>query len=171
MDKPLSNISFILAGAVLSVGMCIWFVFGADFIYSQYDAYYYASIADSLVSGGGFTVGGSIPPDPVLTPQNGIVVFHWLFNIVGISSIEMRLILLSFINSIVLVFAAFFIYKLALNLKIDPLVSLLTSISIPLSFYYYAVLLQSINDIYYFSAFWSSSDIYRVNQSLKNISG
>jgi len=151
MDKPLSSVNFILLGTVFSISICSWFVFGADFIYSQYDAYYYASVADNLISGKGFSVGSSIPSDPVLTPQNGVVVFHWLFNMMGVSSIEMRLILISFVNSIVLVFSALFIYKLALNLKIDPLVSLLTAISIPVSFYYHAVLLQSINDIYYFS--------------------
>ncbi|UCE89120.1 MAG: hypothetical protein JSW10_12620 [Pseudomonadota bacterium] len=135
-----------LSALVACVGFFVYLVLFSDFIYIQYDAYYYAAIADNFLSNGTIRDGSSVPPLPVKTPQNAIVIAHIILDLLGVESLTERLVLIAFLNSLSLVASCYVLFRIAMVFDIDRQAAFLVSLTLSLSFYYHMVLLQAIND-------------------------
>jgi len=129
-----------------SILVCLLFLVSSDYIYLQYDAYYYASIADSISLNMGFKDITTIPSVGVRTPQNAIVLLHLILINLGIESIVTRLGVIALVNSIAIGIVAVIIKRICLDVGLGKKSAILIGASIPLSFYYQIVLLQAIND-------------------------
>lgn len=144
-----SDRSLLLSALVACLGFFVYLVLFSDFVYIQYDAYYYGAIADTILKSGAILDGSSEPPLPVKTPQNAIVAVHVLLALAGVESLADRMVAIALLNSLSLVASAYVLFRIALVLGITRPAAFLASLSVSLSFYYHMVLLQAINDAFF----------------------
>ena len=136
---------FILLSTVCALGFAV-LLYHNYFLYIQYDAYYYAAVADSLIHHQELKNIAHEPAIAVMTPQNGIVYLHFLLHKIGIHSIEARLTTLLFANAIIMIGCCTLLFRVFQNYEIERKAVFLVSLSACLSYYFYMVLLQPIND-------------------------
>ncbi len=92
------------------------------------DAFYYMSIADSILKNGEIRDLTTIPSFPIKTPQNGIVFVHMILSILGIGA-KGRIITIVFINYLLYLLGVYPLYKIARMSGLNkglPLASLLS---------------------------------------------
>jgi hypothetical protein len=146
VTKLFTTRSLILISALLSLFFYLHLVKGSNFLYIQYDAYYYSAVADGKARLGQWTNIVTEPPSDLRTPQNGVIVIHDVLRILGVKNTTTRLYILSALNALLIVVIAYLSYRFYLLAGISTTASWLLGLTIPLTFYYYMVLLQPIND-------------------------
>ena len=135
---------------VATATFCYYLYVHNSFLYCLSDAYYYSSVAEGLYYKGTFVATTLDPAYPVVTTQNGIVYFHYLFLNLGVVSPYARMWLLAF-SCIVTMFCSLFLVKDILlrvyqeEVKISALIISLISLNVV----WYTSLLQPINDVYF----------------------
>lgn len=156
---------FFFAAALISLSFLIYFLLN-HYIYIQYDAYYYAAIADNVITGNGFRNIVTDPSSPIRTPQNGIVYIHLLLAGMGVEDIGSRIQAITILNSFFIVLASFVIYKIGIIYISNRYIASWLGLSVVASFYYQIVLLQSINDAFFFLL--CTLSIYLIADGKKN---
>jgi len=146
MQNHLTSRNLLFLSFIISLCFYFYLVVKADFLYMQYDAYYYSAVADGFVDDGSWSNKVTSPPSNLRTPQNGIIVLNALLKNLGANDIESRLEILAFANVIFISLISFFCYKLFILAEIPITASWILSLTIPVSFYYQTVYLQPTND-------------------------
>jgi hypothetical protein len=90
------------------------------------DAFYYGALADSLYNGTGLANVTTSPPQPIYTPQNGIVFLHLLLEAVGIHDLETRLLAIKLINYAGFLLLIYIFYVLFRRLQVSPEITCLS---------------------------------------------
>ncbi len=134
---------------VLSILICTIVLLFTDYIYIQYDSYYYLSIVESVLNGTGFKDYTTDPEMGVRTPQNGVVYIYLILHKLGFTLMQEKLNVIAVLNSIFIGISSIMVSKITKKIGIPKDIAFLISVSIPLSFYYQMVLLQGINDAPY----------------------
>ena len=83
------------------------------------DAFYYLALADSVHQGTGLANITTDPPQPIYTPQNGIVFVHILLHSIGLHNAESRLIAIKLINYAGFLLLIYIFYNIFQQLKIS----------------------------------------------------
>jgi len=96
------------------------------------DAFYYLALADSFHNGTGFANITTDPPQPIYTPQNGIVFIHVLLQAIGLHGAASRLLCIKLINYLGFLLLIYIFYKVFIQLKVSSELTFL-SIGILLS--------------------------------------
>lgn len=76
------------------------------------DCIYYMAIADNILQSGVVKSLDTIPPQPVISPQNGIVIFYLILSIFGLG-LESRMVTIVIINYLLHLTALYPLYKIA----------------------------------------------------------
>jgi len=110
------------------------------------DAFYYISIADSIIQNGELRNISSIPSTPVKTPQNGIVFVHVILSLIGLAA-ESRVLAIVIINYILYLSACFPLYKVARWSGLTSPLPLMILLSVYLAAWHiYRINLLALND-------------------------
>ena len=110
------------------------------------DAFYYLSLADSFHQGTGLANITTDPPQPIYTPQNGIVFIHILLQSIGFHNAETRLLVIKLINYVGFLLLLYIFYKIFMQLKVSSEITFL-SIGILLSgAHFVKTLIQPLNE-------------------------
>ena len=104
-------IFLIIFGFLLSFYSFYFFMSNKIYLIGS-DAFYYMSIADSIVKYGEMKVITAIPSSPVKTPQNGIVFVHVILSILGIGA-KGRMLTIVVINYLLYLSGLYPLYKIA----------------------------------------------------------
>jgi len=121
------SIAIILIGLFVSFYSFFFFMSNKIFLIGS-DAFYYISIADSIVKYSEMRDITAIPSWPVKTPQNGIVFIHVILSLIGIGA-KGRILSIVVINYLLYLSGIYPLYKIArfCGLKKGfPLISLLS---------------------------------------------
>lgn len=110
------------------------------------DTFYYMSISDSFYQGIGFYDVTSTIPNPIITPQNGIVFIHLLFHWLGLHDPGSRLLLIKIINYIGFLSLVLVFYRMFLELNVSSGITILSMGIILLSAYLLKTIIAPIND-------------------------
>lgn len=110
------------------------------------DAYYYISLARSLIESGWLYDLTTKPAGPPLTPQNGIVFIYAFFMNLGLHDFATLLMVVEFLLFFVLLALFVLIYKISELQKIDSKVNYLFLLYLSLNFYLYAYWASPVND-------------------------
>ena len=102
---------FILTGFFISFYSFFFFMSNKVFLIGS-DAFYYMSIADSIVKYGEMRDITAIPSFPVKSPQNGIVFIHVILSLTGIGA-KARILTIVVINYLLYLSGVYPLYKVA----------------------------------------------------------
>ena len=116
---------------LINVLLCIYYLINSD-INPSIDAFYYLAVADSFHNGTGLSNITTNPPQPIYTPQNGIVFIHFLLQSVGFHGADSRLLAIKLINYFGFLLLIYIFYIIFKQLKISSELTFL-SIGILLS--------------------------------------
>lgn len=109
------------------------------------DAIYYLAIADGILTHGAVVDLSTIPVTPILTPQNGVVVFHLILSVFGLEH-EGRLMGITIINYLLHLSAVWPLYKIARRIHLSTLqIAALLGLYVG-SYYFYYYQLMALND-------------------------
>lgn len=110
------------------------------------DAFYYMSIADSILINGEVKIFSTIPSFPPKSPQNGIAFVHVILSILGIASKD-RILTIVVINYLLYLSSLYPIYKIARLSGLNKLLPLISLLSVYLSAWHiYRINLIAYND-------------------------
>ncbi len=110
------------------------------------DAFYYLALADSFHQGTGLANITTNPPQPIYTPQNGIVLVHILLQSIGLHNAENRLLIIKLINYVGFLLLIYIFYNIFKQLKISSELTFL-SVGILLSGAHFTkTLIQPLNE-------------------------
>ena len=117
MNKSLLNkfdpLSLSLIGFALLLSLYSFYFFISNKIYLiGSDAFYYISIADSILQYGKFEVITTVPAGSLKSPQNGIVFVHVILSLLGIGS-KGRILTIVFFNYFLYLSGVYPLYKIA----------------------------------------------------------
>jgi len=105
--------------AIMSVALLIVFMNNKSY-HKHNDAFYYQAVADSLRQTGQLRNMALIPSEPIVTPQNGIVLIQYVLSRFPVSP-EQRLIIIVMINYAALLCSVFPLLKIARSLGLSTL--------------------------------------------------
>ena len=122
------SIVIILFVAILLSFYSFYFFLSNKIFLIGSDAFYYLSIADSILNNGEVKTLSTIPSFPPKSPQNGIVFVHVILSLLGIGA-KGRILTIVVINYLLYLSAVYPLYKIARMSGLNkglPLVSLLS---------------------------------------------
>jgi hypothetical protein len=90
------------------------------------DAFYYLALADSFYQGTGLANITTDPPQPIYTPQNGIVFIHILLQSIGLHNADSRLLAIKLINYVGFLLFVYIFYNIFRQLKISSEITFLS---------------------------------------------
>lgn len=136
------------------VGICTFIayflIFEHSLLFMLSDAYYYSSLAESLNQSGQLYSLTSFPKTPILTTQNGIVLFHYFLIKLGINDAIDRLYYLSSLCFLVIIAIIIFLKKIHIFiLKRAETETYLVLLIIAFNTKFQISLLQPINDVFF----------------------
>ncbi len=130
---------------LINLTLFIYYLANSD-INPSIDTFYYLSIADSVHNGTGFSNITTDPPEPIYTPQNGIVFVHILLQSMGLHKAESRLFAIKLINYFgfcVLIYIFFNVFR---QLKISPELTFLAIGILLSSAHFLKTIIQPLNE-------------------------
>ncbi len=130
---------------IINLGMFIYYCILPD-INPSNDAYYYLSIADSFYNGTGFCDITGAKPQPVITPQNGVVFIHILLRTIGCHDPGIRFLIIKIINYIGFLFLVFVFYEILKKLKVSSEITIICMGIILLSAHFLKTIIAPLND-------------------------
>lgn len=149
--KTYKTASVFTAFCVLALSFISWYlVFHHSLIYMLSDAYYYSSVAESLKNTNEFFYLTLDHALPVVSTQNGVVLFHYILMLFGINEIGLRLYLIALIAFISMVLSCYIIWKILVeNLSVDKTTAGGILVAIIVNTQWYVNFLQPINDAFF----------------------
>ena len=127
----LLSLALIILSVFISVYSFYFFIANKIFLVGS-DAFYYMSIADSLIKQGEFKDITTIPNTSVATPQNGIVIIHVVLSLLGLSNAN-HMIPIVIINYLLYLSGIYPLYKIARLIDVPKGLPLTLLISVYLS--------------------------------------
>ena len=121
----------LIISLLINVTFFVYYLINSD-INPSIDAFYYLAVADSFHNGTGLSNITTNPPQPIYTPQNGIVFIHVLLQSIGFHGADSRLLAIKLINYLGFLLLIYIFYIIFKQLKISPELTFL-SIGILLS--------------------------------------
>ena len=135
----------ILCGLLISFYSFVFFLLNKVFLVGS-DAFYYMSIADSVLQSGKMENLTSTPSTPIKSPQNGIVFLYVLLSLLGISHRDGQLIIV-FINYIIYLGGIYPLLMIAKNFGLKKELPLAILVGVYLgAWHIYRINLLAIND-------------------------
>ena len=111
LSREYYPISMVFFGFILSFFLFYFFLSNKVYLIGS-DAFYYMSIADSILKYGEMRDITSIPSFPVKTPQNGIVFVHLILSLLGLGAKD-RILSIVLINYLLYLSGVYPLYKIA----------------------------------------------------------
>lgn len=130
---------------IINLGMFIYYCILPD-INPSNDAYYYLSIADSYYNGTGFCDITGVEPNPIITPQNGVVFIHILLRAMGWHDPGIRFLIIKIINYIGFLFLVLVFYETFKKLKVSSEITIICMGIILLSAHFLKTIIAPLND-------------------------
>ena len=126
-NTRISIVIILFVGTLLSFYSFYFFLSNKIFLIGS-DAFYYLSIADSILNNGEVKTLSTIPSYPVKSPQNGIVFVHMILSLLGIGA-KGRILSIVVFHYLLYLSGVYPLYKIARMSGLNkglPLVSLLS---------------------------------------------
>ncbi|PCI61307.1 MAG: hypothetical protein COB35_06930 [Gammaproteobacteria bacterium] len=141
-------------GLILIVGVCCFIAYFLlvkhAMLFMLSDAYYYSSLAESLNQTDHLYSLTTIPRQPIVTTQNGIVLLQYVCIQLGVDNAAERLYYLSVLCFLVSLFSLFTIKKLLTDIfYYGKVKTFLVLLAIALNTKWHTSLLQPINDVFF----------------------
>jgi hypothetical protein len=130
---------------LINVTFFIYYLANSD-INPSIDAFYYLSIADSVRNGTGFVNITTDPPEPIYTPQNGIVFVHILLQSIGFNNAESRLCAIKIINYLGFCLLIYIFYNVFRQFKISQELTFLSLGILLSSAHFLKTIIQPLNE-------------------------